>query len=102
VHFSALLLSGTENSYRFDLFAVLIMPRGTVGEAVWSAAAPCRSSPPGHRDLQPGGRAGACASARRRCRAVRPPGLRGPSSGARLQHQPPPIRTRRPGRPWRD
>jgi len=50
----------------------------------------------------PADRPGAGSSVRCRYRAVRAPGLRGPPSGARLQHQLPPVRTRQPGRSWRD
>jgi hypothetical protein len=53
-------------------------------------------------DLGAAGRCAGSASARCRYRAVRPPGLRGPLSGARLQHQLPPTPGRRQAGPWRD
>jgi 8-oxo-dGTP pyrophosphatase MutT (NUDIX family) len=42
----------------FGLSAALTVPMGGAGDAVVSAAAPCRSSRPGRRDLRPGGPGG--------------------------------------------
>jgi hypothetical protein len=92
------VLNGAQNTYRFGLFAALRVPMGTSTK---------RLDRRRHRaDNRPGAAVtSGLADGWQRLRrlgagswVIRPSGLRGLPSGARLLHQLPPSRTRRPGR----